>query len=59
MSSENALPLIIAGPSLRHCDQQHFTLWFVSRERLSGLSLTITNAGFERELTEDEVHIIE
>ncbi|PKG74419.1 metallophosphatase binding domain protein [Shewanella sp. GutCb] len=59
MSSENALPLIIAGPSLRHCDQQHFTLWFVSRERLSRLTLTIANAGFSRELTDDEVHIIE
>ncbi|MCL1094022.1 alkaline phosphatase D family protein [Shewanella kaireitica] len=58
MSLENALPLIIAGPSLRHCDQQHFTLWFVSRERLSQLHLAIINAGFERKLSSDEVHVI-
>ncbi|QQX80741.1 alkaline phosphatase family protein [Shewanella sp. KX20019] len=58
MSFEDALPLIIAGPSLRHCDQQHFTLWFVCREQLSGLNLTITNAGFERDLTEDDIHIV-
>ncbi|MEZ9197221.1 alkaline phosphatase D family protein [Shewanella sp. 10N.286.54.B9] len=58
MSSENGLPLIIAGPSLRHCDQQHFTLWFVSSEPLSQLHLTITNAGFNRELTEKELHVV-
>ncbi|MGL5358632.1 MAG: alkaline phosphatase family protein [Shewanella sp.] len=35
----STLPLILAGPMLRHCDANHFTLWFVSRERLTGLTL--------------------
>ena len=58
MPSKNALPLIIAGPSLRHCDQQHFTLWFVSRERLPQLNLSITNTDFKRQLTDEEVHVV-
>ncbi|WOT05550.1 alkaline phosphatase D family protein [Shewanella youngdeokensis] len=58
MQPENALPLIIAGPSLRHCDQQHFTLWFVARERLPQLTLSLNNANFKRTLSESEVHVI-
>ena len=35
------LPLILAGPMLRHCDASHFTLWFVSREPLTELKLRL------------------
>jgi len=35
----STLPLILAGPMLRHCDASHFTLWFVSREPLTELKL--------------------
>lgn len=35
------LPLILAGPMLRHCDATHFTLWFVSREPLTELTLRL------------------
>ena len=35
------LPLILAGPMLRHCDATHFTLWFVSREPLTELKLRL------------------
>lgn len=35
----STLPFILAGPILRHCDTGHFTLWFVSREPLSDLTL--------------------
>ncbi|GIC77882.1 alkaline phosphatase D family protein [Moritella sp. F3] len=57
-SSADLLPLIIAGPILRHCDEQHFTLWFVSAKPLSVLSLSLKGADFSRVLTHDEVHII-
>ncbi|MDX2321427.1 MAG: alkaline phosphatase D family protein [Moritella sp.] len=53
-----SLPLIIAGPILRHCDEQHFTLWFVSEKLLSALSLTLQGADFSRLLSADEVHTI-
>lgn len=56
--SSESLPLIIAGPILRHCDEQHFTLWFVSAKPLSDLSLTLLGADFSRPLTSDEVHTI-
>ena len=58
LSSSQSLPLIIAGPVLRHCDEQHFTLWFVSTKPLSDLSLTLEGIDFSRALTRDEVHII-
>lgn len=57
-SSADLLPLIIAGPILRHCDEQHFTLWFVSAKPLSDLSLILLGADFSRVLTHDEVHTI-
>ncbi|WP_041420460.1 alkaline phosphatase D family protein [Shewanella violacea] len=34
-----ALPLVLAGPTLRHCDQDHFTLWFVSSTPMNQLTL--------------------
>lgn len=55
-SNSESLPLIIAGPLLRHCDEQHFTLWFVSAKPLSALNLTLQGADFYRVLTNDEVH---
>lgn len=58
MPSASSIPLIIAGPSLRHCDQQHFTLWFVCKQPLSTLRLTLVGADFDRELNRDEVHCI-
>lgn len=51
-----ALPLILAGPMLRHCDASHFTLWFVSREPLSELQLTLGEQSYP--LTEEEVHCV-
>ncbi|QLE84112.1 alkaline phosphatase family protein [Shewanella sp. Scap07] len=59
MTPDN-LPLIIAGPILRHCDNHHFTLWFVSREPLSNLSVALTQQGdtpvelFQQTLTEQQ-----
>ncbi|ABE53890.1 conserved hypothetical protein [Shewanella denitrificans OS217] len=35
------LPLILAGPFLRHCDNDNFTLCWVSREPLTELKLTL------------------
>ncbi|MGS0729232.1 hypothetical protein ACVBKF_23740, partial [Shewanella sp. 0m-11] len=58
MPSAHSLPLIIAGPMLRHCDEQHFTLWFVSKQPLSRLRLTLIGAEFDRELNDCEVHCI-
>lgn len=57
-SGSESLPLIIAGPILRHCDEQHFTLWFVCSEALSELSLTLQGADFSRLLVSEEVHRI-
>ena len=51
-----SLPLIIAGPMLRHCDSAHFTLWFVSREPLGALTLTLAEQ--EIKLTEQQIHCI-
>lgn len=34
-----ALPLVLAGPTLRHCDQDNFTLWFVSSAPMNELTL--------------------
>lgn len=58
-STSESLPLIIAGPILRHCDIQHFTLWFVSSTLLAELNLTLQGANFSRQLTGDEVHTIQ
>jgi hypothetical protein len=35
------LPLILAGPFLRHCDNDNFTLCWISREPLTELELTL------------------
>lgn len=51
-----ALPLILAGPMLRHCDTSHFTLWFVSREPLTELQLALGEQSYG--LAEEEVHCI-
>ncbi|AQS38143.1 PhoD-like phosphatase [Shewanella psychrophila] len=34
-----ALPLVLAGPTLRHCDQDNFTLWFVCSAPMNQLTL--------------------
>lgn len=34
-----ALPLVLAGPTLRHCDRDNFTLWFVSSAPMNELIL--------------------
>jgi hypothetical protein len=47
-----SLPLILTGPTLRHCDTKHFTLSFVSREPLSELVLTLEDKTY----TFNEVH---
>lgn len=50
------LPLILAGPMLRHCDATHFTLWFVSREPLTELTLRLGEQEFP--LQDAEVHYV-
>ena len=52
------VPLVIAGPLLRHCDTRHFTLWFVTSQPLTELNLSLQGADFSRVLTQDEVHRI-
>jgi hypothetical protein len=37
------LPLILTGPLLRHCDNDNFTLCWVSREPLTELELTLAD----------------
>lgn len=58
MAADNSIPLIIAGPALRHCDEQHFTLWFVSKKPLQNLRLRLIGTEFDRELASDELHCI-
>lgn len=36
------LPLLIAGPMLRHCDRDNFTLWFVASQPMTSLTLTLS-----------------
>lgn len=50
------LPLILAGPMLRHCDATHFTLWFVSREPLTDLTLRLGEHEFP--LQDADVHYV-
>lgn len=50
------LPLILAGPMLRHCDATHFTLWFVSREPLTELTLRLGEQEFP--LQDADVHYV-
>lgn len=50
------LPLILAGPMLRHCDATHFTLWFVSREPLTELMLRLGEHEFP--LQDADVHYV-
>ena len=50
------LPLILAGPMLRHCDATHFTLWFVSREPLTELTLRLGEQEFS--LQDADVHYV-
>lgn len=54
-----SLPLVIAGPILRHCDEAHFTLWFVTSTRCNNLSLCLQGAELNRSLTEDEVFSVD
>jgi len=58
MHSTESLPLVLAGPALRHCDAQHFTLWFVSSVQLNELSLTLGGGYFSRVLTPEESYCI-
>ena len=58
MTTDNSIPLIIAGPTLRHCDEQHFTLWFVSKKPLQSLRLRLIGTEFDRELGSDELHCV-
>ncbi|WP_299004207.1 alkaline phosphatase D family protein [uncultured Shewanella sp.] len=55
----NQLPLVLAGPILRHCDENHFTLWFVSKTPLNTLSLELENTPFNRSLNNDEIYCIQ
>ncbi|PKH05457.1 alkaline phosphatase D family protein [Moritella sp. Urea-trap-13] len=57
-TNTESLPVVIAGPMLRHCDEQHFTLWFVSAKPLSDLSLILLGADLSRALNHDEVNCI-
>lgn len=50
------LPLILAGPMLRHCDATRFTLWFVSREPLTELTLRLGEHEFP--LQDADVHYV-
>ena len=56
LPAQISLPLVLAGPILRHCDQNHFTLWFVSREPLSDMTLELNATSYE--LTPDTYHCI-
>ncbi|NRD72339.1 alkaline phosphatase family protein [Shewanella sp. VB17] len=38
------LPLLIAGPILRHCDRDNFTLWFITSKSMESLTLTLTHS---------------
>jgi len=57
-------PLVIAGPILRHCDSDNFTLWYVSSEPMNELSLTLalkqadntTAELFNRPLRASQIH---
>lgn len=51
------LPLIIAGPILRHCDIDHFTLWFVSSVQLPQLTLQLNEQQYS--LKDEQVHQIQ
>jgi hypothetical protein len=42
MMPVSPLPLLIAGPMLRHCDRDNFTLWFVASKPMKSLTLTLS-----------------
>ena len=48
------LPLLLAGPILRHCDQHNFTLWMVTSSPLNDLDLHL--GANQHRLSQDEVH---
>lgn len=53
----SSLPLVIAGPMLRHCDLHNFTLWFVTSSPLNHLSLSISGNTFS--LNHEHYHPIQ
>ncbi|WP_298776669.1 alkaline phosphatase D family protein [uncultured Shewanella sp.] len=53
------LPLVLAGPILRHCDESNFTLWFVSKTPLNTLKLQLENTSINRALKDDEIFCIQ
>lgn len=50
----STLPLLLAGPMLRHCDQENFTLWMVTSTQLHDLELLLGTNPYP--LNPDEVH---
>ncbi|ACA84870.1 alkaline phosphatase D family protein [Shewanella woodyi] len=64
---KSALPLLVAGPILRHCDRDNFTLWFVSSQPMDSLTLTLKQSSslhqgeqplFSKPLTSEQLHTI-
>ncbi|BDM63016.1 metallophosphatase-binding domain protein [Shewanella sp. NFH-SH190041] len=52
-----SLPLVLAGPVLRHCDADHFTLWFVTSAPLYTLTLTLEQQVIT--LQPEDVHTVQ
>ncbi|WP_251766792.1 MULTISPECIES: alkaline phosphatase D family protein [Shewanella] len=60
MTTSSSLPLILAGPILRHCDRDHFTLWWVSSKPLSPqLTLKLSHKSAPLPLNEEQVHRVQ
>lgn len=51
------LPLLIAGPMLRHCDRDNFTLWFVASRPMTSLTLTLSSVVSDEERTFFNKHL--
>ncbi len=60
MMPQTSLPLILAGPILRHCDADNFTLFLVTSEPLNQLSLVLDSDNWHQKhtLTKEQVHCI-
>ncbi|MCL1035705.1 alkaline phosphatase family protein [Shewanella submarina] len=52
-----SLPLVLAGPVLRHCDNNHFTLWFVTSSPMQQLTLTLGDKAYQ--LGEADLHCVQ
>ncbi|WP_133405367.1 alkaline phosphatase D family protein [Parashewanella tropica] len=57
MNKETEQPLVIAGPILRKCDTDNFTLWLVTREPLVKPELQLVCSGKRDVFTESELQL--